>query len=241
MLEATASLFLRLQKDPLLRPFTLIGGTALSLHLGHRLSEDLDFIYLQPRLPVELLRAFIDHLQVAGFTVERSDDPAAEDEFLIAGMELHDFSQSFVVDGAVNLTFFAADSHHLKILSPVSPDATGFSVASLPELFGLKAMVASSRSKSRDWLDLYLLLKDHGFSLDQWHEVYRQVGYSDTQFESALSRICSGQVSPSDPGFESLLPSPPAIQEIASFFREKRRVYETAMAAKVLRNDHQGG
>ena len=34
-----------------LRNFVLIGGTALALHIGHRLSEDLDFITTLPRLP----------------------------------------------------------------------------------------------------------------------------------------------------------------------------------------------
>ncbi|WP_084327074.1 nucleotidyl transferase AbiEii/AbiGii toxin family protein [Desulfofundulus thermocisternus] len=33
----------------LLRDFYLAGGTALALHLGHRLSDDLDFFFAFPR------------------------------------------------------------------------------------------------------------------------------------------------------------------------------------------------
>jgi hypothetical protein len=46
MPPATAKIFEEIRKNPLLSPFILIGGTALSLHIGHRVSEDLDFITL---------------------------------------------------------------------------------------------------------------------------------------------------------------------------------------------------
>lgn len=39
----TLELLIDLQKEPLLSSFNLVGGTALSLHLGHRKSIDLDF------------------------------------------------------------------------------------------------------------------------------------------------------------------------------------------------------
>ena len=42
MPSETADLFTKLRGNPLLHPFFLIGGTALSLHIGHRVSEDLD-------------------------------------------------------------------------------------------------------------------------------------------------------------------------------------------------------
>lgn len=42
----TRQLWLALMHEPLLRGFVLIGGTALTLRIGHRLSEDLDFAYL---------------------------------------------------------------------------------------------------------------------------------------------------------------------------------------------------
>ena len=39
----TLELLTDLQKETLLSSFNLVGGTALSLHLGHRKSIDLDF------------------------------------------------------------------------------------------------------------------------------------------------------------------------------------------------------
>lgn len=41
--SATLELIKKLQSDPVLNDFILVGGTALSLHLGHRISVDIDF------------------------------------------------------------------------------------------------------------------------------------------------------------------------------------------------------
>jgi predicted nucleotidyltransferase component of viral defense system len=35
-----------------MRGFVLVGGTALTMHLGHRVSEDLDFMWADTRLTV---------------------------------------------------------------------------------------------------------------------------------------------------------------------------------------------
>lgn len=234
MPEATASVFSRLRPDSALRNFTLIGGTALSLHLGHRLSEDLDFIYLEPKLPVTLLRVLLSRLSQEGCVVQRDDLPEDYDDFHNAGMALEDYSQNYIINKRVKLTFFAADSHHRKILSAPVSEEGGFAIASVSEIFALKALVASSRSKSRDWLDLYLLCREHGYTLDQWHAVYQKAGYSEGQFETAMNRICSGRVADPDPGFQSLLPSPPTVKMIAAFFTGRRDEYEKRLAAAVL-------
>lgn len=49
--DATKSLWLRLCQEPLLKDAILIGGTALTLRIGHRRSEDLDFTFLSEKLP----------------------------------------------------------------------------------------------------------------------------------------------------------------------------------------------
>ena len=51
----TAGLFDQFSKFTFMKKFTLVGGTALALQLGHRQSEDLDFIFDGEKLPVLLL------------------------------------------------------------------------------------------------------------------------------------------------------------------------------------------
>ncbi|MEX1166324.1 MAG: nucleotidyl transferase AbiEii/AbiGii toxin family protein [Hydrogenophaga sp.] len=47
----TQALWNRLTDCPPLRGFVLVGGTALTMHFGHRVSEDLDFMWSDKRLP----------------------------------------------------------------------------------------------------------------------------------------------------------------------------------------------
>ncbi len=91
---ATEQLWRRLEKEPLLAGWYLIGGTALSLRIAHRASEDLDFAWpLAGKLPGPALDALIRNLGSEGWRVQRNDDASAYEEFLLAGMSLHDHQQ----------------------------------------------------------------------------------------------------------------------------------------------------
>ncbi|MCC7465503.1 MAG: nucleotidyl transferase AbiEii/AbiGii toxin family protein [Saprospiraceae bacterium] len=48
ILPETLALLRRIQSDPFLDQFVLVGGTALALQINHRLSIDLDFFTTQP-------------------------------------------------------------------------------------------------------------------------------------------------------------------------------------------------
>lgn len=237
MAPATAQLFARLQTEPLLSPFVLIGGTALALHLGHRRSDDLDFISTSHKLPRRAIATLTRELERAGLRVTEDVDPAAYDDFSNAGMQLKDYSQSFVVGGEVKLTFFVADRANSKVLDQQVSAGAGPRIAALAELSDLKALVAASRSNSRDWLDLYILAKEHGFSLDQWKAAYDKAELTGQHFEVALDRICSGVLPKTDTGFNSLLPNPPAVAEIAEYFKAARESYEQGATRKVMVKD----
>jgi len=99
MPRATAELFLKLEKEPLLKSFVLIGCTALSLHLGHRTSEDPDFIATTQKLLRPTLQAFTAKLQSQGYAVTPNDSFESYQEFLNAGMDLGDYSQTMIVGG----------------------------------------------------------------------------------------------------------------------------------------------
>jgi hypothetical protein len=54
MPKATQEIFDRLKDDHRLDFFSLVGGTALALQIGHRISEDLDFNILVKSYPKKL-------------------------------------------------------------------------------------------------------------------------------------------------------------------------------------------
>lgn len=46
--KSTLELLIKLMSDTSLKEFVLVGGTALSLQLGHRISIDLDLFSITP-------------------------------------------------------------------------------------------------------------------------------------------------------------------------------------------------
>lgn len=240
----TAWLFDEIRTNPLLGRFILIGGTGLSLHIGHRMSEDLDLITLESKLPRTALKELQRQLESSGHQIEHRINPAAYDDFQISGMELEDSQQDWVVDSSVKLTFFAGEPKHAKLLATTNRNDNpegGIKVASFQELCQLKAIVTASRSKSRDWLDLFILERDHQFGVAKWKDAFDKAGLSPMDFEIALNRMCRGLLSEDDEGYDTLIPNPPNIEEMKNRFRSLRKAYETNLAsirAKEMGGDH---
>ena len=229
---ATEKVWNYLKEQPALAGFVLAGGSALALLLRHRLSEDLDFIYPDVRLPGQRLDALRRKAEEDGFVFRPSDDEAAVRDFAEGGLELHNYQQDFLVNGAVKVSFFAPDDQMRKVLATeAKPTAR---IATLPELFKSKCLVSAKRSKTRDWLDLYLLMRDHGFSIRDYRAAFVEAG-SLTECDIGLSRLCSGIPQRNDEGYAHLLARPPSLEEMKTFFEVQRDRLEIDTAAEAKR------
>ncbi|MFM8831881.1 MAG: nucleotidyl transferase AbiEii/AbiGii toxin family protein [Spartobacteria bacterium] len=224
---ATRAIWKRLQNETALKGFLLVGGTALSLRIGHRESEDLDFAFPGMKLPIGQLEVL--RKKFPEWTP--NDNPASYDEFLNAGMSLHDYQQDFLTAENVKITFFAEDKDACSLLGPVWE--SGPRVAELAEIFALKALVSAKRSNSRDWFDLYTLIQDHGFTLHDFKRAFEKANRLKN-LDIAFQRLCSAKPAESDPGFESLMPNPPTVEKMASFFRKAIDDYMVAESSAVL-------
>jgi Nucleotidyl transferase AbiEii toxin, Type IV TA system len=107
------ALWERLRLEPLLRGFVLVGGSALTLHIHHRESEDLDFCYPSERLPESQIKALLQQLGNQGLLWTRNDSASVFDEFEIAGDHLDHYQQNFLLEGRSQITLFTLpyDSH----------------------------------------------------------------------------------------------------------------------------------
>ncbi len=138
--------------------FRLVGGTALSYHLDHRISEDLDFC-LTKELPLDDIQSFIEYCtDTFGIANIEYIDPsrAIMEDFLIGGDNVEYYLQTWMIngvkiqffDGAPNLgtkDFFEIDEYQ-KI--------GNIKVASLDTIFKMKSMMFYKRTKSRDLFDM---------------------------------------------------------------------------------------
>lgn len=215
--------------------FVLVGGSALALRISHRLSEDLDLAFPDLKLPRARLDALLKDAAKAGFDFQRNDNEAALNEFLQGGGELHDYQQDFVVDGQVKVSFFAPDAAQTKLLRGEATAAPR--IAELVELFKTKALVSAVRSKTRDWIDLYVLMREHGFTLSDYAAAFKEAGVQ-SQCETGLARLCSGQPQADDEGFDHLLKNPLTVAQMRSYFEVQRDEFEI-QAAKSAKERHQ--
>lgn len=130
--------------------FYLSGGTALAEHyLHHRLSEDLDFFTEQE----------IDPMSIQVFIKDITPE---------ADIKKVDFQQSF----NRNLVFLHFDDEVIKIEFTYYPFAQmeppkeidGILVDSLLDIAVNKTFTIYQKPRSRDFIDLYLIMKEKGWS-----------------------------------------------------------------------------
>ena len=141
MPEATQKNFARLQNDPRLAGFTLVGGTALALQIGHRVSEDLDFNIFGQKLPIKVLDGLLDELAEGGSTIESLITPEQKLGFKINTSEnLDHYIQDYLIDGA-KVTFHSrnesdrpkAQIAYLQTTPKVTVSEGGFDVLGIDE------------------------------------------------------------------------------------------------------------
>ena len=122
--------------------FTLYGGTALTLHLGHRTSVDFDFFSNEPFDPERLAATLAylkdaERVQVAPNTLTCRVDRG----------------------GAVLVSFFG--DLGLGTSGPARPGPTeDDNIASLLDIAGTKMAVVQKRAEAKDYLDVDALLQN---------------------------------------------------------------------------------
>lgn len=127
--------------------FTLYGGTAIALRLGHRESADFDF-FSQGLFEPHVLLETVPYLK--GATVRRS--------------AANDLTVTVERDGSVQLSFFG-NFDLGQVAAAELVDGPNFNVAALLDVAGMKAAVVTQRAEIRDYLDIHALITKARISL----------------------------------------------------------------------------
>ncbi len=124
------------------KEFTLYGGTAIALQLGHRQSVDFDFFGDHP-LDTNNLTLGLPYLKGAAITQREPN------------------TLSCVVerDGPVKLSFFGVPRLR-RLRSPLRAQDNGVRVAALLDLAAAKARVVQVRAEARDYIDIDAIIAD---------------------------------------------------------------------------------
>lgn len=235
--DATRRVFDHMAANALLRDFTLIGGTALALQIGHRHSEDLDFWMPGERMDKGIISAIVRMAQQAGFESELAT-PHQQIVFeKINGRDLLARVQDYVI-GGVKVTFFARTDmayQHFDSYSRVAEAGASFRVMGEEGLFAMKSYVIHQRVRSRDIYDLKTFLT-RGKSLA---DILHAGGVADPACSPEYAKsVLVGEVplDKEDEGFDSVGVTE-TIEDIYAFFKTAVNEHEQAIAEETLRDE----
>jgi hypothetical protein len=148
--ESTRQYLELLAKEKISIPFYLAGGTAIALHLGHRISVDLDYFSIN-HFDVHLLDSHLQDFETY-FRDKLSDDT------LLGAF------------GELRISFFWYRYPLLE--SPVI--ALGTQILQLSDLSAMKIEAIGQRNTKRDFIDLYFMAHQAGISLEKALEFHRE-------------------------------------------------------------------
>lgn len=136
LLPKTKELLLKMvQSCSFLQKYVLVGGSALTLHICHRKSEDLDFFTYDDSFDKKEILEFIQSFE----TKEIINQTDEQIDLLLNG---------------VKVTFFNARWSFLK-----PQKIEKFNLATISMIASMKVNVLFLRAKYRDYYDIYFLVK----------------------------------------------------------------------------------
>lgn len=134
-----------------IKPYILVGGTALSVQIAHRKSEDLDFMMWR--------KSKADKPEIDWPSVERE---LKEKIGEIESMNLLGFDQVEFNVAGVKFSFYISENY-CPVSDPV-PYLGNIRIADIYSIMAMKIEVMLRRAKFRDYYDIYAMLKS-GYSI----------------------------------------------------------------------------
>lgn len=178
------------------REYYLVGGTAIALYIGHRRSIDFDLFKLSA----------INH--------KRNLDKIAATSFAHKVTRRVTEQMNLIINN-IKVTFF----QYPFLIEPTMKFEKFFRLPSLLQLASMKAYALGRRSKWKDYVDLYFLLRDH-FTITDITIISTQIYgelYSEKMFRSQLCYFNDIDYSEA---VDWLVPIAPTDEEIKSALTE---------------------
>lgn len=174
-----------------IKPYILVGGTALSVQIAHRKSEDLDFMMWR--------KSKADKPEIDWPSVERE---LKEKIGEIESMNLLGFDQVEFNVAGVKFSFYISENY-CPVSDPV-PYLGNIRIADIYSIMAMKIEVMLRRAKFRDYYDIYAMLKS-GYSISDG--ITAAIKYSSHRLstKNIMTILLSGRFYP-DQNFEQLEP-----------------------------------
>lgn len=174
-----------------IRPYWLVGGTALSLQLHTRQSEDLDF--------QKWRTSKNEKMEVKWDVIEKELSTIGE----IESRDIYDFDHVEFRVAGVKFSFYACDKY-----SPIKNEIIYQGNIKLADILAIGAMkmeVMLRRNKFRDYYDLYSILQS-GVNINTLIDGALQYSRHRLKSKNLLSMLTRGELFSEDENFHLLEP-----------------------------------
>ena len=188
----TSDIFDAITRMECIKPFVLVGGTALSLQLHTRQSEDLDFMRWK--------QGAKDNLEVGWPEIRKElESIAPVEETNIMGLD----HVEFVIKG-VKLSFYAAPRKQIPTMQPITYQ-NNLRLADVRSIGAMKMETMLRRAKFRDYYDLYSILMS-GVDINELIPVALEHSGHKLKTKNLLAMISNGENFTKDNAFQQLNP-----------------------------------
>lgn len=175
-----------------IKPFVLVGGTALSIQLKTRQSEDLDFMRWQ--------QGEDDTLDIGWPAIQRELSQIGE----VQDIQVTGFDQVlFIVDG-VKISFYAAPRRRIATMQEI-PYLNNIWLADVESIGVMKMEAMMRRSKFRDYYDIYSILKS-GADIHKLIPMALEHSGHKLKTKGLMAMLSNGELFRKDEQFSQLKP-----------------------------------
>ncbi len=201
----TQSVFESVSKLECLKPYLLVGDTALSLQIATRQSEDLDFMKWRT--------CKTEKMEVAWFQIEKELATVGE----IQHKDILDIDHvEFLVSG-VKFSFYACPKYS-PVNNPVNY-LNNIRLADVRSIGAMKMEVMLRRSNFRDYYDIFSILKS-GMSINDLISLALSYSGHKLKSKNLLAMLTNSNRFTRDAGFDQLQPVySVTAQEIEEFIK----------------------
>ncbi|MBR4199588.1 MAG: nucleotidyl transferase AbiEii/AbiGii toxin family protein [Bacteroidales bacterium] len=170
------------------REYYLVGGTAIALHVGHRRSIDFDMF----KLSAINHKKNLERINESGFPYKVTRRVSEQMNLVVSDVKVTFFQYPFDIEPTEKLESY-------------------FRLPSLIQLAAMKAYALGRRSKWKDYVDIFFLLKNY-FTISEISkcatEIFGEL-YSEKMFRT---QMCYFEDVDYSEEVEYLIPDPPSVQ-----------------------------
>ncbi len=189
----TGKIFEDISKLECIKPFVLVGGTALSLQLHTRQSEDLDFMRWKSGKS--------DKLDIGWPSIKKELETIGH----LDSIDILGFDQVKFIVAGVKVSFYAAPRKRIPTMQEI-PYLNNLRLADVNSIGIMKMEAMMRRSKFRDYYDIYSILKNGADIMTLIPAALEHSGYK-LKAKNLMAILTNGELFKKDEDFEQLMPT----------------------------------